>query len=659
MRGGIEGLTNPMCGLVGFLTSGQWSRDEIAPTLLARMADTIVHRGPDSAGYWHDADSGIALGHRRLSIVDLSPAGAQPMQSSCGRYLLAFNGELYNHYDLRNALGDLSWRGHSDTESLLEAISVWGVFDTLKHCIGMFAIALWDRHERTLTLARDRFGEKPLYYGWQGQGESSCFLFGSDLVALKAHPAFAADINRDALALYMRHNAIPAPHSIYQGFDKLLPGCYLTVSLGKREPKIVPYWSMPQMAQHGVAHPFAGTDAEAVDALEALLMDAVRQQMVADVPLGAFLSGGIDSSTVVALMQSQTSRPVKTFTIGFNDDGYNEAVHAKAVAQHLGTEHTELYVTPQQALDVIPKLPSLYSEPFADSSQIPTFLVSQLARQHVTVSLSGDAGDELFGGYNRYVFTHKLWQRIARVPLPVRRQVATAISVFSPMEWNALLQPLQPLMPESLRQANVGDKLCKGAGVLASPSVDALYLGLITHWQTDGLVLGAEEPLTHLRGKSLSLPGLNEVQRMMALDAITYLPDDILVKVDRAAMGVSLEARVPFLDHRVAEFAWQLPQHLKLRDGVGKWALRQVLFRHVPKSLIERPKMGFGVPIDSWLRGPLRGWAEDLLSETRLRKEGFFNPAPIRQKWAEHLSGQRNWQYLLWDVLMFQAWLRS
>lgn len=646
-----------MCGFVGFLTNGSWARDEAMPALLERMAETIVHRGPDSASYWHDAFTGIALGHRRLAVVDLSPAGTQPMQSVCERYVLAFNGEVYNHLDLRKALGDLPWRGHSDTESLLAGFSAWGVSATLQRCIGMFAIALWDKEERTLTLARDRLGEKPLYYGWQGQGENSCFLFGSDLASLEVHPAFTSGINRDALALYMRHNAIAAPNSIYQDINKVPPGCFLTVSLASRKPKVVTYWSLPQVAEHGVAHPFAGTDAEAVDALEALLTDAVRQQMVADVPLGAFLSGGIDSTTVVALMQAQSYKPIKTFTIGFNEHGYNEAVHANAVARHLGTEHFELYVTPQQALDVIPKLPTLYSEPFADSSQIPTFLVSQLARQHVTVSLSGDAGDELFGGYNRYVLTRKLWQRICNLPLPVRRLAAAGICGLSTTAWNALLSPLQPLMPASLRQANVGDKLHKGAGVLASSSVDALYLGLVTHWQPDGLVLGAEEPLTHLRGNPLLLVGLNEVQRMMALDAITYLPDDILVKVDRAAMGVSLETRVPFLDHRVVEFAWQIPQNFKLRDGVGKWALRQVLYRYVPKVLIERPKMGFGVPIDSWLRGPLREWAECLLNESRLRQEGFFNPAPIRQKWAEHLSGQRNWQYHLWDVLMFQAWL--
>lgn len=658
-----------MCGFVGFLSTGQWARDESALGLLERMADRIVHRGPDSAGYWHDATGGIALGHRRLAIVELSPAGAQPMQSACGRYVMAFNGEIYNHLDLRKQLdagcstlhdekgGNNAWRGYSDTETLLVGFSAWGLRATIERCIGMFAIAVWDKKNRSLTLVRDRMGEKPLYYGWQGAGTDACLLFGSDLAALKAHPAFTADINRDALALYMRHNAIAAPHSIYRGIYKLQPGCLLTVSLAQREPKIEPYWSLAQVAEFGVATPFAGTEAEAVDALEGLLTDAVCQQMMADVPLGAFLSGGIDSSTVVALMQAQSQRPVKTFTIGFNEEGYNEAVHAKAVAQHLGTDHTELYVTHQQALDVIPKLPSLYSEPFSDSSQIPTFLVSQLAHEQVTVSLSGDAGDELFAGYNRYVLTRNLWDKLGRLPQPLRRLGAAGIQGLSPHAWNSLLKPVQPLLPGSLRQANIGDKLHKGASVLNACSLEELYLSVITHWEPDGLVVGANEPSTHLRGNPLPLAGLDEVQRMMALDAITYLPDDILVKVDRAAMGVSLETRVPFLDHRVVEFAWQLPQHLKLRAGVGKWVLRQVLYRHVPKTLVERPKMGFGVPIGSWLRGPLRDWAEDLLNEQRLFEQGYFNPRPIRQKWAEHLSGKRNWQHHLWDVLMFQAWL--
>lgn len=651
-----------MCGFTGFLSIYPLLDKRETLSILERMATPITHRGPDDAGYWCDAagDAAIGLAHRRLAILDLSPAGHQPMACRSGRYVLAFNGEIYNHLDLRRELGGcVPWRGHSDTETLLAGFLAWGVRATLERAIGMFAIALWDKQEQTLTLARDRLGEKPLYYGWQGQGGKASFLFGSELKALKAHPAFAADIDRNALALLMRHNYINAPHSIYQGIYKLPPGHLLTVSPRDRQPRLEQFWSLPAVAEAGVTQPFAGSDAQAVDALEALLKDAVRQQMMADVPLGAFLSGGIDSSTVVALMQAQSSRPVKTFTIGFNEEGYNEAVHAKAVAKHLGTDHTELYVTPEQALQVIPKLPGLYSEPFSDSSQIPTFLVSQLARQQVTVSLSGDAGDELFGGYNRYVLTRNLWSKVGRLPQSLRRLGAAGIGALSPAAWNALLRPVQPLLPLGLRQANVGDKLHKGAAVLGARSVDELYLQLVTHWQPDGLVLGAQEPLTALRGQPLPLAGLDGVQRMMALDAISYLPDDILVKVDRAAMGVSLEARVPMLDHRVVEFAWQLPQHMKLRGDVGKWALRQVLYRHMPKELIERPKMGFGVPIDSWLRRPLREWAEDLLDESRLRQEDFFNPTPIRQKWAEHLSGKRNWQHHLWDVLMFQAWLRE
>lgn len=649
-----------MCGFVGVLSN---QADMLGSQYIARMTDAIRHRGPDDSGVWADPAAGVILGHRRLAIVDLTPAGHQPMACHTGRFITAFNGEIYNHLDLRRALEATgsapAWRGHSDTETLLAGFVVWGIRATVERCIGMFAFAVWDKQTRALTLGRDRLGEKPLYYGWQGSGELACFLFGSELKALKAHPAFSAEVDRDALCLLMRHNYIPTPNSIYRGIRKLQPGTLLTVSLARREPVIETYWSLSDVAVSGNRQPFAGSSDQAVDELEALLKSAVRQQMVADVPLGAFLSGGIDSSTVVALMQAQSDRPVQTFTIGFNEEGYNEAVHAKAVARHLGTDHTELYVTPQQALDVIPNLPTLYCEPFADSSQIPTFLVSQLARRKVTVALSGDAGDELFAGYNRYVLARKFWGRISSVPRGMRQIAAGGIRVLSPTTWNKLLGPLQPLAPRSLRQANIGDKLHKGAGVLAADSIDDLYLGLVTHWQPEGLVIGGREPATYLCGNPLLLEGLDDVQRMMALDAVTYLPDDILVKVDRAAMGVSLEGRVPFLDHRVVEFAWRLPQTLKLQDGVSKWVLRQVLYRHVPKELIERPKMGFGVPIDVWLRGPLKDWAEALLDEGRLRREGFFNPAPIRTKWAEHLSGKRNWQYLLWDVLMFQAWLES
>ena len=641
-----------MCGFLGFFGGEIGSDGDEA--LLRSMADTLIHRGPDDGGVWCDGVKRIGLGHRRLAVVDLSPAGHQPMISASERYVIAFNGEIYNHLDLRLELKEQTWRGHSDTETLLAGIEAWGLEATLKKSIGMFAFALWDRQTHSLMLARDRMGEKPLYYGWQGSGNERVFLFGSELKALKAHPAFVAEIDRGALCLMLRHNYIPAPYSIYQGIAKLEPGCLLSISLAQPEQKIYKYWDVVDVARAGVAQPFTGKPVDAVDALEVLVKDAVRQQMVADVPLGAFLSGGVDSSTVVALMQAQSSRPVKTFTIGFNEEGYNEAVHAKAVAQHLGTEHTELYVSPQQAMEVIPRLPSLYCEPFADSSQIPTFLVSQLAKQHVTVSLSGDAGDELFCGYNRYQITENLWRKLAIVPAPMRALAAKGITALSPSAWDSLAN----IIPGANRYAALGDKLHKGAGVLSSATVDELYLGMVSHLRDPASwVIGGQEPPTHLTGLRPDLGGLAVVERMMALDTISYLPDDILVKVDRAGMGVSLEGRMPFLDHRVVEFAWSLPLENKLCDGQTKWPLRQLLYRHVPRELIDRPKMGFGVPLHDWLRGPLREWAEGLLNEDRLRREGFFYPAPIQTMWEEHLSGQRNWMAQLWNVLIFQAWL--
>jgi asparagine synthase (glutamine-hydrolysing) len=623
------------------------------------MADQIAHRGPDDVGVWYDPQCGIGLGHRRLSILDLSPAGHQPMHSPSGRYVIAFNGEIYNHQHLRRELagaGCSDWHGHSDTETLLSGFDVWGIRGTIERSIGMFAFAVWDKANRTLTLGRDRFGEKPLYYGWQGSGERKAFLFGSELSSLKVHPSFAAPVDRGALCLLLRHNAIPAPYSIFEGIRKLEPGSLLTITPGSQTPQIVDYWNLSEVASSGVADPYTGTAQDAVNELESLLADAVRQQMVADVPIGAFLSGGIDSSTIVALMQAQSNMPVRTFTIGFNEEGYNEAVHAKAVAAHLGTEHTELYVEPRQAMDVIPRLPTLYSEPFSDSSQIPTFLVSQLAHAHVTVSLSGDAGDEIFSGYNRYQITSKSWRRLERIPTPLRSLLAGGITAISPAGWDRLSR----LVPGASKHSVFGDKMHKGAGVLSCRTVDELYLGLVSH-QTDpaSWVIGGIEPPTYLTGRRPSLLGLNPVERMMVLDSITYLPDDILVKVDRAAMGVSLETRVPFLDHRIAEFAWKLPLNLKLRDGLTKWPLRQVLYKYVPQQLIERPKMGFGIPLHDWLRGPLKDWAEALLDDSRLRREGYFNPAPIRRIWLEHLSGKRNWAHHLWDVLMFQAWLES
>jgi asparagine synthase (glutamine-hydrolysing) len=653
-----------MCGFVGYL--GGFSQLGLGEerAVLSTMTDTIVKRGPDGGGVWLDGEREIALGHRRLAIVDLSPAGHQPMLSASSRYVIAFNGEIYNHNLLREGLERSGrapvWRGHSDTETLLAGFDAWGIEATVKRAIGMFAFAVWDRESNMLTLGRDRLGEKPLYYGWQGRGEKAVFLFGSELKALRAHPRFDADINRGALSLLLRHNYIPAPYSIYEGISKLPPGTLLAISLTRREPRIAAYWSGTDVIEAGVRNRIDDSPVNAVDELETLLKDAVRQQMMADVPLGAFLSGGVDSSTVVALMQAQSSRPVKTFSIGFHEEGYNEAEHAKAVAAHLGTEHTELYVTGQQAMDVIPRLPSLYDEPFSDSSQIPTFLVSQMARQHVTVSLSGDAGDELFCGYNRYQLTAKLWNNISAAPMPLRKLMARGLTAVSPGGWDRLAGAARGVLPQSMRYAKFGDKLHKGAAVLSSRSLDALYLSLVSHWEDPAsVVVGGKEPPTLLVGHAPALADLDNIQRMMALDMLTYLPDDILAKVDRAAMGVSLETRVPFLDHRVVEFAWRLPQSLKLREGQSKWILRQVLYRHVPKALIERPKMGFGVPIGEWLRGPLKDWANNLLDESRLKNEGFFHVAEIRRKWQEHLTGQRNWQHHLWDVLMFQAWFEE
>jgi asparagine synthase (glutamine-hydrolysing) len=636
-----------MCGFAGFLGAGQIPADSWS-SLLEIMGCAIEHRGPDDAGSWSDVDSGIGIVHRRLSILDLSSAGHQPMVSVSGRFVIAFNGEIYNHLDLREELERVGagstavgkWRGHSDTETLLAGIERWGVKLALKKAVGMFAFALWDREANRLFLARDRIGEKPLYYGWQ-QGT---FLFGSELKSLRVHPSFKGEIDRGAITLFMRHSYIPAPYTIYRSIHKLTPGCLLEVKLGCNQilGQPEPYWSIADAIAVGRATPFAGNEREATDALEELLRHAVRGQMMSDVPLGAFLSGGVDSTTVVALMQAQSERPVKTFTIGFNEESYNEAAHAKGVARHLGTEHTELYVTPEQALRVIPNLPSLYDEPFSDTSQIPTFLLSELTRQHVTVSLSGDGGDELFGGYDRYSNASRWRSRIPSHFSSLKKIVGHAAKLGGVFD---------------ARRSELWDLLRE---LLISETNAEFYLPRVSHWKRpDLLVVDGYEPLTAFTDTRRALHTSDFLQDMMALDTVTYLPDEILVKVDRAAMGVSLETRIPMLDHRVVEFAWRLPLSMKVQGGQGKWILRQVLNRYVPKELIERPKMGFGVPIDSWLRGPLREWADALIDEARLRHEGFFNPALIRQKWDEHLSGTRNWQYHLWDVLMFQAWLEK
>jgi asparagine synthase (glutamine-hydrolysing) len=623
------------------------------------MADQLVHRGPDDSGIWVDAGAGIALGFRRLAILDLSPAGHQPMQSACGRFVMVFNGEVYNFLDLREELEPKGhkFRGHSDTEVMLAAISEWGVEPAVKKFVGMFAFALWDRRERALHLVRDRLGIKPLYYGWMGE----TFLFSSELKALRAHPDFVAEINRGALALQMRHNYIPQPYSIYKGINKLTPGGILTLSAADlplhQLPAPRPYWSAQKVYEEGIADPFKGTEAEAIEQFDTLLRKAVRKRMVADVPLGAFLSGGVDSSTVVALMQAQSTRPVKTFTIGFYEESYNEARQAKAVAAHLGTDHTELYVTPEETMAVIPKLPTLYDEPFSDSSQIPTYLISALARQQVTVSLSGDGGDELLGGYNRYLLGHSVWKRISCMGKLGRRLGAFALTLLSPQTWSRLFAMIDGFLPPRFRVRIPAEKVGRLAEVLKANTSEEFYSILVSHWNRPAeIVLAAEEPPTILSDPSrwATLPEFT--QRMMLVDLITYLPDDILTKVDRASMGVSLEARVPLLDHRVVEYAARIPLSMKIRHGQGKWLLRQILYQYVPQRLIERPKMGFGIPINDWLRGPLRAWAEDLLNEHRLKREGFLSPRPVRKLWEEHLSGQHNWQYYLWDVLMFQTW---
>jgi asparagine synthase (glutamine-hydrolysing) len=623
------------------------------------MLPALTHRGPDDAGVWVDETLGLALGHRRLSIVDLSPAGHQPMYSASGRYVMAFNGEIYNHEsiraDLEAAGARPAWRGHSDTETLLAAIEHWGVEATLRLAVGMFAIALWDRERRRLTLARDRAGEKPLYYGLQGE----TLLFASELKPLRRHPAFRGEVDRGALALYLRHNYVPDPLSIYVGISKLDPGTWVEFAERGRETARAAYWNAVEVVDRGRARPFAGSDGEAVAALEQVLGQAVGAQMVADVPLGAFLSGGIDSTTIVALMQERASRPVRTFTIGFTDPAFDESPSARAVAAHLGTDHTELKVTPEDAMGVIPRLPEIYDEPFADSSQIPTFLVSQLARRHVTVSLSGDAGDELFGGYNRYFWAQRVWSNLQRVPRPLRRLGSNLITARSAEAWDGSFGLLNRVLPARLRTTRSGNKLHRLAGLLGAESPAAIYRSLVSHWENPReLLQSGSEPPSRLEALMAADDPGTFPERMMLWDLLTYLPGDILAKVDRAAMAVSLETRVPMLDHRVIEFAWTLPQHLRIRDGQGKWLLRQVLYKRVPREIMDRPKMGFGVPINAWLRGPLRDWAADLLDERRMREDGFLDPAPVHAKWREHLAGERDWAYWLWDVLMFQAWRR-
>ncbi len=643
-----------MCGIAGFLYDKKKTSIN-THKIMSKMLKQIIHRGPDAEGIWQN-DQGVSFGHRRLSIVDLSKNGDQPMISPSNRYVIIYNGEIYNHLELRKQLKIDSqntqiWRGYSDTETLLSCIDFWGIKKTLKKCVGMFAFALWDKKEKSLYLARDRIGEKPLYYGWQ----NSVFLFGSELKALKEHPAFEGEIDRNSIMLQLRRNCIPAPYSIYKGIKKLIPGTFLKLSLEdknfkqKQFPEPKKYWSFIDVAKNGIENQFVGDENSAISELDRLLTQSVAEQMIADVPLGAFLSGGVDSSTIVALMQKQSSVPVKTFSIGFNEDGYNEATHAKEVANYLKTDHTDLYVSPRQALDVIKSIPKFYDEPFSDSSQIPTFLVAKMTSNHVKVSLSGDGGDELFGGYNRYIKTQQWWNKIRVVPRSIRNLCSNALVAIPSKTWDGMSSTIPFLS---------ANNILKLAGVLNVDHNSSLYNHFTTHWENPTeAVINGKDLKKNQDSSSFKIKSI--VEQMMLLDSLSYLPDDILVKLDRAAMAVSLETRTPMLDYRVIEFAWKLPLSMKIRNGNGKFILRNLLYNYVPKNLIDRPKMGFGVPIDLWLRESLRDWAENLLDENRLIQEGYFDPKPILKKWDEHLSGKRNWQYHLWDVLMFQSWLED
>jgi len=647
-----------VCGIAGLFDPGRVTGAEALDRQVVEMTATLAHRGPDAAGSWSDPDHGVALGYRRLAVVGLGPEGAQPMASPDGRWVVTYNGEVYNHGVLRRRLQrqGMAFRGGSDTEVLVGAVAQWGLEAALEACEGMFALALWDRRQRQLHLVRDRFGEKPLYYGWVGER----LAFASELKALCGLPGFDADIDRDAVALYLRHNCVPAPHSIYRKVAKLPPGHLLTLGADVRPgrlPATHPFWSARQAVESARRRPLDGPPEVLADQLEAALSDSVAARMVADVPVGAFLSGGVDSSAVVALMQRHSPQPVRTFTVGFADRAFDESAEAAAVAAHLGTDHTPLLVSDQDGADVIPLLPDIWDEPFGDVSAVPMHLVSRLARTQVTVALSGDGGDELFAGYNRHAWLDRLWRRSAPLPDPVRRLAGSILGHLPPALVDGAARATA-LLPARMQVRNPASKVAKVGKVLASSGPEDAYLSLVSYWgDAESMVLGAG-PSASMASRPSEWPALDGItEQMLWLDVVSYLPDDILTKLDRAAMATSLETRVPFLDRAVFDVAWRLPMSVKLHDGVTKWILRQVLYRHVPAELVERPKMGFGFPIGSLLRGRLRPWAEELLDEGRLRRQGLLDPVPIRRAWAQHLQGRRDLGYELWAVLALEAWL--
>lgn len=645
-----------MCGITGFWIKNSGSSAESLRKTVKIMSDALVHRGPDDCGIWVDENNGLALGHRRLTVIDLSSAGSQPMKSADGRYIIIYNGEIYNYKEIAERLRSkgVGLRGGSDTEVLLEAISVWGVDDTLQQLVGMFAFAVWDRKKNILVLARDRMGEKPLYYGWVNNG----FVFASELKAIKRYPGFSGEIDRDSLSLLQRYSYIPSPYSIYKNIRKLPQASLVEINVREKVEKIRTYWDISDKARNGVENIIADDSNAVLSNLHEKLTKTIRGQMISDVPLGAFLSGGLDSSLITALMQECSSKPVKTFTIGFHEAEFDEAIYARQVAQHIGTDHTEIILQASDALSVIPKLPELYDEPFADTSQIPTCLLSSIARNEVTVCLSGDGGDELFGGYNRYLWGDRMRRYMAIMPEPFRRTISALITNVSPRWWDKIYSIIMPLLPDRLGFRNAGNKAHKVANLMLGKGIEESFLDMVSYWRNpNDLVLHSSEPETVFSDTSMRSIFKDYAQRMMYIDQRTYLPDDIMVKVDRASMGVSLETRAPFLDHRLVEFAWKVPVSMKLHKGRGKWLLREMLKKYLPDRLIERPKMGFQPPIGEWLRsGQLRDWGESLLDSNRLKNESFFDSDLVRKCWLEHLTGKKDWTGQLWTVLMFQAW---